>query len=127
MIILGLLLLIVAVVFGLDLIWKNHFAIHTPALFGQTLGIHNAAELFIVGAATGAVLILGIAMILAGIRRKGHQARQHHAQRKDAKNTRRDRDRAQAENERLHQRLDHDGADRDSSAGASPSGATAAD
>ena len=127
MIILGLLLLIVAVAFGLDLIWKNHYAIHSPALFGQTLSLHNAAELFIVGAITGAVLILGIAMILAGMRHKGTKARQHRAQRKDARSTRRDRDQVQAENERLHRRLDHDGTGRDSSAGANPSGATAAD
>jgi hypothetical protein len=31
MIIIGLVLLIAAAVFGLDLIWKNHYAIHSPA------------------------------------------------------------------------------------------------
>ena len=127
MIILGLLLLIVAAAFGLDLIWKNHYAIRSPALLGQTLSIHNAAEYFIVGAVTGAVLILGIALILAGIRHKGTKARQHRAQRKDAKNTRRDRDQVRRENERLHQRLDHDETSRDPGAGASSSGATATD
>ena len=55
MIITGLVLLIVAAVFGLDLIWKNHYTIRSPAPFGQTLGIHNAAELFIIGAIAGAV------------------------------------------------------------------------
>jgi hypothetical protein len=45
-IITGSVLLIVAAVFGVDLIWKNHYPIRSPALFGQTLGIHNAAELF---------------------------------------------------------------------------------
>jgi hypothetical protein len=44
-IIIGLVLLVVAAVFGLDLSWKNHYTIRSPALFGQTLGIHNAAEL----------------------------------------------------------------------------------
>ena len=127
MIILGLLLLIVAAVCGLDLIWKNHYAIRSPALFGQTLGVHNAAGLLIAGVVIGAVLMLGIAMILAGIRRKGTRARQHHAERKDARNTRRDRDQAQAENEQLHQRLDRQQAGRDPGAGASSSGATAAD
>lgn len=41
MIIIGLVLLIVAAVFGLDLIWKNHYTIRSPDLFGQTLGIHT--------------------------------------------------------------------------------------
>ena len=50
MIIIGLVLLIVAAVFGPDLIWKNHYTIRSPDLFGQTLGIHNAAEFFIIAA-----------------------------------------------------------------------------
>ena len=133
MIILGLLLLVVAVIFGLDLIWKNHFTIHSPALFGQTLSIHNAAGLFILGAITGAVLLLGVALVLAGTRRKGTKARQHRAQRQDAKRARRDRDQVQQErdqvqeeNERLHRRLDHDEQPETSVDGHS-SGATAAD
>ena len=121
MIILGLLLLVVAVIFGLDLIWKNHFTIHSPALFGQTLGIHNTAELFIVGAITGAVLLLGIAMMLAGMRRKGHKTKQHRAERKDAKRAGRERDQVQQENDKLRDRLDHDDAN------ARSSGATATD
>ena len=134
MIILGLLLLVVAVIFGLDLIWKNHFNIHSPALFGQTLDLHNAAELFILGAITGAVLLLGIAMVLAGMRRKGTKARQHRAQRKEARSARHDRDQVQQErdqvqeeNERLHDRLDHNDIQPAASVDAHPSGATAAD
>ena len=133
MIILGLLFLVVAVIFGLDLIWKNHFTIHSPALFGQTLGLHSAAGLFILGAVTGAVLLLGIALVLAGMRRKGVKARQHRAQRREAKSARRDRDQVQQErdqvqeeNERLHDRLDHDGIQPAASADTRPS-ATAAD
>ena len=121
MIIIGLVLLIAAAVFGLDLIWKNHYAMRSPALFGQTLGIHNAAEFFVVGAVTGAVLLLGIALLLAGMRRKGTKARQHRAQRKEARNAARERDQAQEENEKLHRQLDHD------DAGTSSPGATAAD
>ncbi|HEX5298848.1 MAG TPA: hypothetical protein VFW50_17840 [Streptosporangiaceae bacterium] len=108
MIIIGLVLLIAAGVFGLDLIWKNHYPVRSPALFGQTLGIHHAAELFIVGAIAGAVLILGIAMILAGLRRKGAKAKQHRADRKEARNAGRDRDQAQEENDKLRRRLGHD-------------------
>jgi hypothetical protein len=106
MIILGLLLLVVAAIFGLDLIWKNHFTIRSPALFGQTLGIHNAAEFFILGAITGAVLLLGIAMVLAGMRRKGTKAKQHRAQRKEASNARHDRDQAQAERDQVQAERD---------------------
>jgi hypothetical protein len=117
-IIIGLVLLIVAAVFGLDLIWKNHYTVRSPALFGQTLGIHNAAEFFIIGAIAGAILLLGIAMMLAGLRRKGAKARRHRADRKEARNAGRDRDKAQEENDKLR-RLDHD-------AGARSTGATAA-
>ena len=119
MIITGLVLLVVAAVFGLDLIWKNQYTLRSPALFGQTLGIGNAAELFIIGAIAGAILLLGIAMMLAGLRRKGTKAKQHRADRKEARNAGRDRDKAQEENDKLRRRLDHD-------ADAHSSGATAA-
>jgi hypothetical protein len=115
-IITGLVLLIVAAVFGLDLIWKNQYTIRSPALFGQTLGIHNAAEFFIIGAIAGAILLLGVAMILTGLRRKGTKARQHRAERKEARNAGRDRDKAQEENDKLRRRLDeHDDASTHSS------------
>lgn len=127
MIILGLLLLVAAAAFGLDVIWKNHYTIRSPAFLGQSLGIHNAAEFFIIAAITGAVLLLGIAMVLAGMRRKGTKASRHRAQRKEARNALRDRDQARAENERLHRRLDHDDVHHDASADSDRSGATAAD
>ncbi len=113
MIIIGLVLLVAAAVFGLDLIWKNHYAMRSPALFGQTLGIHNAAVFFIIGAITGAVLLLGIAMILSGLRRKGTKAKQHRQERKEAKNAARERDKAQQENEKLRDQLGHDRHDDD--------------
>jgi hypothetical protein len=82
---------------------------HSPALFGQTLGIHSAAAFFIIGAITGAVLLLlGIALMLAGTRRKGVKARRRRTERKEAKNAGRDRDKAQEENEKLHGQLDAD-------------------
>jgi hypothetical protein len=120
-IIIGLVLLVVAAVFGLDLIWKNHYAIRSPALFGQRLGIHNSAEFFIIGAIAGAVLLLGIAMMLTGLRRKGTKAKQHRADRKEARNAGRDRDKAQEGNDELRRRPDHD------DASAHSSGATAAE
>jgi hypothetical protein len=124
-ILIGLVLLIAAALFGLDLIWKNHYTIRSPALFGQTLGIHNAAVFFMIGAITGAVILLGIAMLLAGLRRKGTKAKQHRRDRKDAKNAARDCDHAQKENEKLRDQLDHDRHDDD--ARTASGGATAAD
>ena len=110
MIIIGLVLLVAAAVVGLDLVWKNHFAIRSPALFGQTLGIHSAAAFFVVGAICGAVVILGFALMLAGLRRRGRKAKQHRIERKDARQTRRERDRVQQENDRLRNQAgnDHD-------------------
>ena len=124
MIIIGLVLLAAAAVFGLDLIWKNHYTMRSPALFGQTLGIHNAAEFFIIGAITGAVLLLGISLMLAGARRKGSQAKKHRAERKEARQAGRERDKAQQENEKLHRQLDHG---TDANTDARSSGASAAD
>jgi hypothetical protein len=97
MIIVGLVLLAASAIFGLDLIWKNHYIVRSPALFGQTLGIHNAAELFIIGVIAGAALLLGISMLLAGLHRKGSKARQHRGERKEARSAGRDRDRDKAQ------------------------------
>jgi hypothetical protein len=59
MIILGLLLLVIAIGFGVDFVWKNDVHIANPTVFGERLGIHSAASLFVVGAITGAVILLG--------------------------------------------------------------------
>ena len=61
-----------------------------------------------------------ITLMLPGLRCKGSEARQHRAERKEARNAGRDRDKAQEENDELRRRLDRD-------AGARSSGATAAD
>lgn len=121
MIIIGLVLLIAAAGFGLDLIWKNSYAIKAPHVFGQALDIHHASTFFIAGAVTGAAVLLGIALLMAGLRRKGSKAKQHRQDRKEAKNAGRERDKVQKENENLRQRLDSDDAD------ASSGGATATD
>ena len=105
---------------GLDLTWKNQYTMRSPALFGQTLGIHNAAAFFIIGAITGAVLLLGIALMLAGTRRKSIKARRRRAERNEAKNAGRERDSAREENAKLHRQLD--GASEAHSSGATASG-----
>jgi hypothetical protein len=120
MIIIGLVLLIAAAGFGLDLVWKNQYSVRSPELFGQTLGIHNAAVFFVIGAITGAALLLGFALLLAGLRRKGSKARQRRQDRREARNASLERDRAQEENEKLRRQLEQD------DTGTSPSDATAA-
>lgn len=106
MIIIGLLLLIVAAVFGLDLMWKNTFDIQNPVVFGQSLGIHSASVFFLVGAITGAVLILGIVLVLLGVRRKGHLAVRHRRERKRASSTQAARTELESDNAALRHELD---------------------
>ena len=106
MIIIGLVLLIVAAVFGLDLMWKNTFDIQNPVVFGQTLGIHSASVFFLVGAITGAVVIVGIVLVLLGLRRKGRLAVRHHRERKDASQTQAARTALESDNAALRHELD---------------------
>lgn len=122
MIVIGLVLLVAGAGFGLDLVWKNSYTIKSPHVFGQAFSISHASTLFIAGAITGAAILLGIALLMAGMRRKGTKAKQHRQDRKEAKNAARERDKAQEENENLRQRLDNDN-DNDARTG----GATAAD
>ncbi len=69
MIIIGVLLVAAAVVFGVDLIVKNHHAhMISPVVFGHSLGLTSEAALFILGAITGAAILLGLALIVAGMR-----------------------------------------------------------
>ncbi len=98
MIILGLLLLVLAVIFGADLVWQNHFNIAQVKVFGFDLGLGNSAALFIVGAIVGAAIMLGITLLIAGLGRKGSRAvheRERHAE----------HDRVREENERLRANL----------------------
>lgn len=105
MIIIGVVLVIVAAVFGLDLLWKNTYSITSPTVFGQGLGIHNVGVLFLVGVITGAVLVLGIVLILAGLRLKGSRAVEHRRERKRASRAADARDDLAADNAALRQEL----------------------
>jgi hypothetical protein len=107
MIVIGLLLLVFAAAFGIDLVWKNNFHITNPTVFGQSLGIHSAASLFVTGAITGAAVLVGIALLFAGMRRKGTKAVSGRRARKEALRLREDRDKLRSENAQLHSELDH--------------------
>jgi hypothetical protein len=106
MIIIGLLLLIAAAAFGIDFVWKNDFRVADPTVFGQHLGIHDATALFVVGAITGAAALLGIALLVAGLRRKGSKATTRHQQGKNERRTRDERDALRSENTELRAELD---------------------
>lgn len=99
MIILGLLLLVLALIFGADLVWQNHFAIPGVRTFGIDLGLGNSAALFIVGAITGAAIVLGVALMAAGAARKARKAVDHHHRDDEA-------ERLEAENRQLRSDLD---------------------
>jgi hypothetical protein len=116
MIILGLLLLIAAVAFGIDVAWKNDFRIADPVAFGQHLGVHNAATLFVVGAITGALALLGISLLVAGMRHKRTKAVSRRRTRHEERGIHKERDELRVENADLHNELDSErvgSADRD--------------
>jgi steroid 5-alpha reductase family enzyme len=97
MIILGLLLLVIAGAFGIDLIVKNDVHIANPTVFGERLGIHSAASLFVVGAITGAAVLLGVAVLIWGIRRKGVHVVSRRHERAETRRVREERDQLRAQ------------------------------
>ena len=106
MIIIGLLVLIAAVIFGVDLVFQNH-SHHLTSLvvFGQSLGVTNEAAVFVIGAITGAAILLALVLITSGVRHKGAKAATHRMERKEAKGTRGQRDKLVSDNERLRSDL----------------------
>ena len=55
-----------ALVFGVDLIFQNHhYHVITPTVFGEGLGFHSEAPIFIVGMITGAAIVLGFALVVS--------------------------------------------------------------
>jgi hypothetical protein len=105
MIIIGLLLLIAGLIFGGELVFSNHHRFSDPLVFGQHLGIHGDAGLFVVGVITGAGMLAGLGLIVAGTRRKAARALAHRHEQKEAKGTQRQRDRLVARNEELQAKL----------------------
>jgi hypothetical protein len=102
MIVIGLLLLIVAAAFGIDLVWKNSFHIPNPTIFGEKLGIHSAASLFVLGVVTGAAVLLGVALLLWGLQRKGVNALSRRHERVETRHLREGRTKVRPENTETH-------------------------
>ena len=102
MIVIGLLLLIIAVAFGIDFVWKNNVHIANPTVFGERLGIHSAASLFVVGAVTGAAVLLAVALLLWGIRRKGASVLSRRHERVETRHLREGQATSRSESEDAH-------------------------
>ncbi|MGH9301437.1 MAG: hypothetical protein ACRD0I_05470 [Acidimicrobiales bacterium] len=71
MIVLGLLVLIAAAIFGVDVGLKNSYHILSPTAFGNSLNINSAHGLFIVGVITGGGFMLGLLLMVGGAGRNG--------------------------------------------------------
>ena len=100
MLILGLILIIAAAGVSLDVVLKNTAAIDVSA-FGQTFST-TPGWLFVAGAAAGAVGILGVLLMGAGLAR----ARRRRATWKDLKQTQGTTEHLQAERDRLAAELE---------------------
>jgi hypothetical protein len=101
----GLLLVIVAAVFGVDFLWKNSAHIAEPKVFGESIALHSTRSLFVVGMIVGAVALIGIALMIAGARRKSDRAAKRRQQRRELGELRDERDHLKAENAHLQAQL----------------------
>jgi hypothetical protein len=105
-IIIGLALFVVAGVFGIDLAAKNRFPTRNLHVFGENLGISGSAHLYVLGAVTGAALVVGLALLFAGLQHKGSRATQHHREHKLIGSHEDELERLRSENADLRSRLD---------------------
>ena len=101
MVIVGLLLLVVGAVFGIDIAMKNRFSVGDVEAFGSTLGLHHADEIFVLGAVTGAVVLLGLALVIAGAGRSRAKSAARRRQRRAVAETNQRAADLEAENQRL--------------------------
>ena len=106
MIILGIVLIVVAGVFGVDVMAKNHFRIRDVTAFGESLGLTSGTGLYVLGAVTGAVVLLGAGLIVEGLRHKTAKALSRRHERKEASRHAEEVEALQAENRRLHEQLE---------------------
>ena len=98
MVALGLVLLVVCVALGAGIVLSNTDAVSAEA-FGVTLSNVSVGGLFLLGAAVGALAMLGLALMLAGGARKRAK---HKAHKRELRTT-------EAENARLQDELERTG------------------
>ncbi|MDQ6784217.1 MAG: hypothetical protein M3063_12425 [Actinomycetota bacterium] len=108
MILIGLLLIIAAVVFGVDVASENMYQVPSPVVFGQSLGITHVEIVFLIGALTGAGMVLGLALVVVGIRHRGARAIRHHRRREEVRAAHDERDAVLTDNEKLQAELHHE-------------------
>lgn len=101
MIIVGLVLVVAGAAFGIDVAMKNRFSVRDVEAFGSSLGLHHAEQIFILGAITGAVILLGLALMIAGISRNSSRTAAHRRQRRDLGETNQQAADTNAENQRM--------------------------
>ncbi len=119
MVIIGLLLLIASLVFGADLVVQNGGVDLNPTVFGIGLGNITSGGQFALGAITGFAIALGIALILAGTKRRSQRT---HRRRGELAESRRAIEAHKAENARLSEELTRERAQRAEPAGADGQG-----
>ena len=106
MFVIGLIILAAAVVFGADeLIANNPVGLPDPQVFGQQLGITSGRGLFLIGAATGAAVVLGLALLSGGARRSATRSRDRRLERRQLEEQAAERERLLSENRGLRNRL----------------------
>jgi hypothetical protein len=104
-VIIGFVLLAASAIFGIDLVAKNRYKIPSLHVFGENIGLGGSARLYILGAITGAALMLGLVLLLAGLRRKSSKATARRRERKAATAREREMESLQAENSELRSQL----------------------
>lgn len=98
MVALGLILLVVSVAVGAGIVLSNTDSVSAEA-FGVTLSNVSVGGLFLLGAALGALAMLGLALLLAGGARKRAKHKSHKRQVRTT----------EAENARLQEQLERTG------------------
>jgi hypothetical protein len=109
MIVIGLIVLAAAAAFGIDeLVSNNPVGLPDPQVFGQSLGVTSGRGLFLIGAATGAAVVVGLLLLLAGARYRAAKAVEHRHGRKALAEQARARAELERENEQLRHRLEEE-------------------
>ena len=105
MIALGLILVLAGAAVGLDIVFRHSHRIENVPPFGLNMGIHSVTSVFFLGLLTGAAILLGVALLLAGTRRQGSRVLSRHREHRELHSTQQTAESLQTENQKLRQRL----------------------
>jgi len=104
MVVLGLLMIIIAVLFGADVVFENT-ASATGKMFHQSVSNLSLGGIFLAGAVTALVLALGLWLVFGGAARK---RRKRAARKTTLKETQAERETLAEENARLARQLEQE-------------------